>query len=88
MLARHFGNGRYDQEDAKSFASIRRAMTRGLQPLSTYGSTVLRTMQDDLAEESKIRREGVATLEAATQLVQEAELIYIKLLRNINAGLY
>lgn len=88
VLAKLFGHGRYDQEDAKTFASVRKAMMKGLQPLSAYGSTVLRTMQDDLAEESKIRREGVATLEAAAKFVQEAESTYAKLVRNINAGLY
>lgn len=63
-------------------------MTRGLQPLSTYGLTVLRTAEGDLSEESKIRREGVATIEAVARFVQEAESMYGRLVHNIDAGLY
>lgn len=63
-------------------------MASGLQPLSEYGLTVLRTMEDDLGEESKIRREGVATLEAVAQFAQEAELTYARLVRNIITGSY
>lgn len=63
-------------------------MARGLQPLSAYGLAVLRTMEDDLAEESKIRREGVATLEAVARFAQDAELTYGRLVHNISNGLY
>ncbi|KZP17432.1 hypothetical protein FIBSPDRAFT_894348 [Athelia psychrophila] len=87
-LATHFAHGRYDQADAKSFASVRKAMARGLQPLSEYGLTVLRIMEDDLAEESKIRREGVATLEAVARFAQDAEQAYGRLVDNISNGLY
>lgn len=61
-------------------------MTRGLKPLSPYSATILSTMQDDLREESKVRREGAMTLRAAAHHVRQGLEEYVDLLRIIDAG--
>lgn len=45
-------------------------------------------MQDDLKEESKVRREGAVTLRAAAHHVRQGLQEYADLLRIIDAGLY
>ncbi|KZP33369.1 hypothetical protein FIBSPDRAFT_943198 [Athelia psychrophila] len=87
VLAKDFGNGRHDQEDGKAFASVRKAMASGLKPLSPYSTIILSTMQDDLKEESKVRREGAITLRAAAQHVRQGLQEYADLLHIIDAGL-
>ncbi|KAF7965451.1 hypothetical protein HWV62_43497 [Athelia sp. TMB] len=87
VLARDFGNGRHDQEDVGAFVSVRKAMAKGLKPLSSYASTILRTTEDDLKEESKVRREGAATLRAAARHVRQGSREYTDFLRIIDAGL-
>ncbi|KAF7987124.1 hypothetical protein HWV62_331 [Athelia sp. TMB] len=88
VLARDFAHGRHDQDDVKSFTSIRRAMIRGFQPLSPYSLTVLSTVEEDLREESKVRREAVVTLRASAKCIREAEWVYTEFLNNIDRGVY
>lgn len=88
VLAKDFGNGRHDQEDVRSFASVRKAMTRGLKPLSPYSTTILGTMQDDLKEEAKVRREGAMTLRAAAHHVRQGLQQYVDLLHIMDARVY
>ncbi|KAF7971660.1 hypothetical protein HWV62_20626 [Athelia sp. TMB] len=88
VLARDFAHGRHNQDDVKSFTSIRRAMICGFQPLSPYSLTVLSTIEEDLREESKVRREAVVTLRALAKCIREAECVYTELLNNVDRGLY
>lgn len=62
-------------------------MASGLKPLSPYSTIILSTMQDDLKEESKVRREGAITLRAAAQHVRQGLQEYADLLHIIDAGL-
>lgn len=61
---------------------------QGFQPLSPYSLTVLGTIEEDLREESKVRREAVATLRASAKCVREAEWVYAEFLKYIDDGLY
>ena len=63
-------------------------MLQGFQPLSPYSLTVISTVEEDLREESKARREKVAALRASAKCVREAEWAYAEFLKNIDDGLY
>lgn len=62
-------------------------MTRGQKPLSPYSTIILGTMQEDLKEESKVRREGAVTLRAAAHHVRLGLQEYADLLNFMDAGL-